>query len=153
MISPHEAHRIIEGVCALTIPELHWLATALPRCDERAIDLFRSLVGGPAIRVGRTRRHVALELPAAMIRPGDRIWTTIDRDGPRGRQCAVKRVEFEGGRVRIVTRNHNARVCWSAPVWWRAGTVPRALRRPRLRVVAGEGLGEGHPSGVLRPVG
>ena len=151
--NPHEAQNIIQGVCALTLPELAWLAETLPAGDTQAVEIFRSITGAPPIRVGRTRRHVALELPAAMIRPGDRIWTAIDKDGPRGRQCAVRRVELEASHVRIVTDTYDDRVCSSAPVWWRAGNIERPGRRPTFRIITGEGLGEGLPIGLLRPVG
>ncbi len=152
-ISPVDVTRFLKGVRALTIPELVTLGDSLADGDPAALEIFCTVTGAPPIRVGQTHRHVALELPASMIRPGDRIWPATNGSDPQGRQQVVMRVELERHHVRLVTRERNDRMHAAKPVWRRVGVRRRAPQRPVLGLIHGAGLGKGSPSGVLFSVG
>ncbi len=149
-INPEELHRVFTGLQSLTRPpQLAWFTTGLASCEPRALDVFSLLTGAPPLRSFTYRGHVALAVPASMLRPGDRVWSGRTQSGaPWGRLARVRRVAFDGRHVTVETSTPH-RLHWAAPVWRSAGLVRQAS--PRLRLIRGGGTG-GVPAGCLRVV-
>lgn len=125
-VSLNEFARIIHGIQNLTLPELASLARGLDDCDPTALSVLSSITGAPSLTATVRRRLHAVAVAAAMLRPGDRIWSHQVRGGPAGRLVRVKGVSLSGQHAVIATATQTRRYHHATPIWCCCGPVQAA---------------------------